>query len=228
MCPRPASGTEPGDWRAGYLGLSPGTRPHRLAAGPLSGRPLRLSYWLALMGSFGPNLRGWRVEMIERDDWTRGMCMRIAALATMLACCASTALASDETAGAEPIDFARDIGPIFVEHCYVCHGPDVQESGLRLDQRDAALAGGDSGPLFIAGAGSESELIRRVTADEDERMPPAEDNNKPLSQDEIEKLTAWIDAGGSWPETAAAGTSHWSFQPIVRPVPQSSRPDRRR
>ena len=57
-----------------------------------------------------------------------------------------------------------------------------------------------------------------VTADEDERMPPPDDNNKPLSEAQIAKLRAWIDAGAEWPEGAAAGSSHWSFQPIVRPV----------
>ena len=115
--------------------------------------------------------------------------------------------------------FVRDIGPIFVEHCYECHGPDAQESGLRLDQRDAALAGGDSGPMFVAGKSDESELIRRVTADDDERMPPPDDNNKPLSEAQIAKLRTWIDAGAEWPEGAAAGSSHWSFRPIVRPEP---------
>ena len=42
------------------------------------------------------------------------------------------------------IDFQRDIQPIFAARCYKCHGPDKQQAGLRLDQRAAALAGGDS------------------------------------------------------------------------------------
>jgi len=113
-----------------------------------------------------------------------------------------------------PVDFAN-VQKIFVEHCYQCHGPDKQESGLRLDQRAAALAGGESGPWFTAGKPERSELLRRVTSTGDERMPPAT-QNKPLTADEIQTLTRWIAADVPWPETAGAG--HWAFQPITRPA----------
>ncbi|MEX2560468.1 MAG: c-type cytochrome domain-containing protein, partial [Pirellulales bacterium] len=43
------------------------------------------------------------------------------------------------------LDFARDVQPLFERHCYDCHGPDTQESGLLLSSRKSALAGGDSG-----------------------------------------------------------------------------------
>ncbi len=78
---------------------------------------------------------------------------------------------------AEPakVDFASGVQPIFVEHCYQCHGPDQQESGLRFDLRAEALKGADSGAWFIAGKSSDSEIVRRITAeDETERMPPPE------------------------------------------------------
>ncbi len=121
---------------------------------------------------------------------------------------------------AEPaaVDFVRDVQPIFVEHCYQCHGPDEQESGLRFDLRDKALAGGDSGPLWVAGKSDESELVRRITAeDESERMPPLDAQAKPLSAEQIATLQAWIDAGAKWPEPNAAGSNHWAFQPIKCP-----------
>ena len=62
---------------------------------------------------------------------------------------------------------------------------------------------GDSGSRAITpGKADESELIRRVEADDvEERMPPKSD---PLSRDEIRILRAWIDQGADWPETAAA------------------------
>ena len=41
----------------------------------------------------------------------------------------------------DEVDFNRDVRPILSEFCFACHGPDKQESGLRLDQRAAALAG---------------------------------------------------------------------------------------
>ena len=44
------------------------------------------------------------------------------------------------------IDFAGEIQPIFQARCQVCHGEAQQQSGLRLDRRDAAMKGGYSGP----------------------------------------------------------------------------------
>ena len=43
-------------------------------------------------------------------------------------------------ATAEPIDYIRDIRPIFAEHCTLCHGPDDAKGGLRLTDREAATS----------------------------------------------------------------------------------------
>jgi len=123
---------------------------------------------------------------------------------------------------AEPakVDFATAVQPIFAEHCYQCHGPDEQESGLRFDLRDRALKGGDSGPWFVAGKSGESEIVRRITAaDETERMPPPDEQTRPLSAAQIETIKAWIDSGAVWPEPRGTTSSHWAFQRIERPVP---------
>ena len=71
------------------------------------------------------------------------------------------------------IDFERQIRPLLVSHCGDCHGPDTQESHLRLDVKHRALKGGDFGPVIVAGKSGDSELIRRVTStDEKKQMPP--------------------------------------------------------
>ena len=36
------------------------------------------------------------------------------------------------------VDFTQQIQPVLAKHCYACHGPDVQEGGLRLDQSEQA------------------------------------------------------------------------------------------
>ena len=61
--------------------------------------------------------------------------------ATLLALAAAT---SPARAG---IDFAREIRPIFSEHCFACHGPDAgkRKAGLRLDERASAFGKGESG-----------------------------------------------------------------------------------
>jgi mono/diheme cytochrome c family protein len=118
------------------------------------------------------------------------------------------------------VEFAGHVQPIFVEHCYQCHGPDKQESNLRLDVREAALKGGDAGAWFVAGNSRQSEMVRRISsADPDERMPPVSPRTKALSSSQIATIANWIDQGAVWPETKAAGSNHWAYQPIERPAP---------
>jgi mono/diheme cytochrome c family protein len=96
------------------------------------------------------------------------------------------------------VDFAKDIQPLFKDKCYKCHGSSRQEAGLRLDRRDDALNGGDSGPMFVSGKSAESRLIQYVAGvDPDVVMPPEGDK---LSDEEIGLLRAWIDQGAKWPE----------------------------
>jgi mono/diheme cytochrome c family protein len=126
-------------------------------------------------------------------------------------------------ATAQSVDFARDVEPIFHERCYVCHGPSMQTNGLRLDRKDAALKGGNSGPAVVPGDSAASKLIERVSSEKEGfRMPPV---GPSLSANQIAVLTAWIDAGADWPERAVAPTpseesqqTHWSFRPVRRPA----------
>ena len=134
-------------------------------------------------------------------------------------------------ASADTIDFETQIRPLLVAKCGDCHGPDMQESSLRLDVRHRAFKGGDFGPVIQVGKAAESELIKRITrADPDHAMPPDE----PLAADEIALLTRWIDAGAEWPETdtdrLARETdrdprlNHWAWQPVTRPDVPPARP----
>lgn len=121
------------------------------------------------------------------------------------------------------IDFVKDVRPIFQKHCYSCHGPSKQKSGLRLDVKSAALRGGDTwGDTIVPYRPDASQLITAITSDEkEERMPP---EGMRLSASEIETLTQWIAQGAIWPDGVDETTiedprSHWSFQKIVRPSP---------
>lgn len=131
---------------------------------------------------------------------------------------------------AAPVDFTRDVQPIFEAHCFDCHGDDMQKNGLRLDTVHGILKGSDSGePLFLRGASADSLVIRMVTStDPKHRMPP---KGERVPEAEIARLRAWIDSGAAMPgEKEAAAqlqlkTDHWSFQPVRRPeVPRSGDP----
>src|SRR5262249_36015314 len=89
------------------------------------------------------------------------------------------------------VDFVRDIQPIFNRACCSCPGPDVQMSGLRLDSKGAAMAGGRFSRVLTPGAASESPLYNRVAGLAGlERMPFG---GTPLSPVEIGLIKAWID-----------------------------------
>ncbi len=124
-------------------------------------------------------------------------------------------------------DFEADIRPLLARHCIGCHGPQKQEGGLRLDQRAAALRGGDSyAPGIVPGSSDSSPLFQFVSReDADRKMPP---KGPQLSAGEIQALKEWIDAGADWPDAAAnegGQSTHWAFQPLVRPaVPAQAQP----
>jgi hypothetical protein len=121
------------------------------------------------------------------------------------------------------IDFTRDIRPIIAARCLTCHGPEKQRSGLRLDRKEDALRGGDSGAVIVPAKSADSPLIRKVTStDPQERMPP---KGAPLMPGQLDLLRRWIDQGAPWPETGDAGGVHWSLRPVVRPpVPEIRNP----
>ena len=131
----------------------------------------------------------------------------------------AVALSSSPAPASPPADFARDIRPLFEKHCYECHGPKKQEGGLRLDERAAALAGGDVGHDIVPGKSDASLLFQAIagTTDEVSRMPQ---KREPLPDAAIAVVKAWIDQGAAWSETiAAAGKDprqHWAFQPAAR------------
>jgi hypothetical protein len=93
--------------------------------------------------------------------------------------------------------FHSEVLPILREECFRCHG-DKEKGGLKLNSREAALAGGSSGaPAIVPGQAARSELITRLRHhDAEERMPPKGD---PVSPARIAVLESWINAGAAWP-----------------------------
>ncbi len=120
---------------------------------------------------------------------------------------------------AEAVDYVRDVKPILRQHCASCHGALRQKGGLRLDHAALIRRGGDSGPAVAATSG-ESLLIRAVRGAGDiERMPL---DAKPLPDEQVATLAAWVDAGAIAPEEPLPEDprAHWSYQkPTKLPLP---------
>lgn len=134
--------------------------------------------------------------------------------------------------------FEKKIRPILAKHCFECHGPDTQEGGLRLDRRDTALAGGDSGPAIVPGEPDQGFLIDAINYGEVYQMPPT----GKLPEADIALIKTWVRQGAVWPEDQASPNStpgngggfdlhqrtseHWSWKPLSNPpLPKVDRPD---
>jgi hypothetical protein len=138
---------------------------------------------------------------------------------------AATAAKESSPVVSHKIDFTKEIQPVFSSACYECHGSEKQKGGLRLDRKQDALKGGDTGPLLVAGKSSESLLILAVTGKKEGlvQMPKKRD---PLKPEQIDLLRAWIDQGANWPESAVAERkdwrTHWAYiAPVCPNVPVS-------
>jgi hypothetical protein len=123
----------------------------------------------------------------------------------------------DEHSTDEPhADYAL-VKKLFMHRCVACHGGLKQQSGLRLDTGELILRGGDDGVIVLPGNSRGSKLLARISGDEaGERMPP---EGSPLSNEEIESVSAWIDSGANSPieKPPSSPRDHWSFQKPVRP-----------
>jgi hypothetical protein len=127
---------------------------------------------------------------------------------------------------AAPVDFQRDIQPIFAERCYSCHGAEKQKNNLRLDRKAKALAGGDSGPSIVAGKSGESRLFKFVAGLDPEIVMPAKGER--LTSNQVTLIKEWIDAGAAWPEEMEENpANHWAFKPPSFAVSNNQMPRNR-
>jgi hypothetical protein len=144
--------------------------------------------------------------------------MRLCVGIFLAAVCASSLSAEDQQ-----VSFNRDVRPILSDACFHCHGPDDQQrqAGLRFDERDSAIAEAESGETpIVPGNLSASELVKRITSDDDSVVMPPRDSGKTISPEQIETLKRWISEGAKY-------EGHWAFQKVVRPaVPDASEDSR--
>jgi hypothetical protein len=117
----------------------------------------------------------------------------------------------------EPVSFNRDIRPILSDACFFCHGPDAEhrEADLRLDiessAKESAITPGDLS----------SELIARLTSDDEDSLMPPPESGKQLTKQQIDLLIKWVGDGAPY-------QAYWAYvPPRTRATPNldSSWPD---
>jgi hypothetical protein len=91
----------------------------------------------------------------------------------------------------EPPSFARDVMPTLGRYCESCHGMRQQHGGLRLDNYDNLMRGGDSGPAVVTRDPKNSLLVAKIEHRDRPSMPP----RKWLPKAAIARIRAWISAG---------------------------------
>jgi hypothetical protein len=106
---------------------------------------------------------------------------------------------------------------VLEQRCWGCHGPSLQQSGLRLDSLEAALRGGSRGPAIVTGIASQSRVVQAIKRTGDLVMPPG----PKLPDADIALVERWIAAGAAWPKTVTSATpaqTWWAFKKPVRPA----------
>jgi mono/diheme cytochrome c family protein len=135
-----------------------------------------------------------------------------------------------EADGAKLEYFEKKVRPILVNHCFSCHSAETKPAGgLRVDDRNGLLTGGNTGKSIVPGKPAESLLLKRVSKDAKKRMPSEGEH---LSDEQIGVLAKWIEEGAVWPPVVVPPVSgkvkakydelrqtHWAFQPITSPKP---------
>ena len=148
--------------------------------------------------------------MLFRMSFARHICLSCAA-ALVLFAWPSGLFAGKDLGG---VDFARDIQPLLSDNCFACHGPDAKQrkADLRLDTRDGALADLDGVSAVVPGKPSESELVARITTDDEDDLMPPPDSGKQLDAAQKALLQRWIADGAEY-------DLHWAYKPVARPTP---------
>ncbi|MDP1562714.1 MAG: DUF1549 domain-containing protein [Pirellulaceae bacterium] len=115
----------------------------------------------------------------------------------------------------DEIDFARQIGPIFEQHCLRCHSAGVDKGDVSL----ATVADLIEAKHLVPGNPDGSYLIELVTGRDGER-PAMPSDGEPLSAEAVSLLRRWIAGGANWPsevvlrEPSKADASWWAYQPL--------------
>jgi WD40 repeat protein len=112
-----------------------------------------------------------------------------------------------------PVEFERDVYPILEANCIACHNVTVSEGDLILENLEAILKGGSTGPAVVAEKPDESLIYMLARRGAEPVMPPLPNDRqaKQLDPKQLGILRQWIVEGAkAGPATAKA----MNWQPI--------------
>ncbi len=100
---------------------------------------------------------------------------------------------------AEPVLYDKDIEPILVNKCAVCHSDNIKEGKFDLGSYEAMLKGGKRGVPLVSGKSADSLIVKLAGKTLKPAMPPK--GEEPLTPEELALLKLWIDQGAKAPTT---------------------------
>lgn len=185
--------------------------------------------------------------MIERSTFRVTKFVAVSAALLLVAALHFSASASRSTSTAvaaqngEAADFfEKQVRPLLLAKCQMCHSAKAKTSGLDLSSAEGFQAGGATGPLVNKENPEASLLLKVISYEGSLKMPPM----GKLKAEEIAVLTAWVKMGAPWPGAQPTVAEHkaeeknwpakttareftdeekkfWSFQPMSHPTPPS-------
>ncbi|GAB3966237.1 ribonuclease inhibitor [Spirosoma terrae] len=111
--------------------------------------------------------------------------------------------------------YQQIVNPILQTRCVQCHNADKSKAGLRLDSPDMIRKGSEDGPVFVAGKGTASQLVKvcLLPEEDDHHMPPK--GKTQLTEGQVALLTWWIDQGASFDKKVADLTTNDAIRPVL-------------
>jgi WD40 repeat protein len=110
-----------------------------------------------------------------------------------------TPIAVVELKRTAPVLYDKEIEPIVVNKCAVCHSDNIKEGKLDLGSYEALMKGGKHGAAVVPGKSADSLLVKLAGRSEKKFMPPK--GEEPLTPDELALIKLWIDQGAKAPTT---------------------------
>ena len=146
---------------------------------------------------------------------------RASLLLLALCACSPAENQSASQTGGQGVDlFTDEVLPVLEEHCFECHGPQLEKvkGGLRITDRESLLEGGSSGPSIDMSELDSSLLLAVIRYEElGLEMPP----KGPLPESDLATLERWVAAGIPWVEverTPEQVEAERFFEQEVRPL----------
>jgi hypothetical protein len=119
----------------------------------------------------------------------------------------------------EPVVYEKDIEPILINKCQVCHSGSVKEGKLDTSSYETLQKGGKRGKPIVPGKPDESLLVKLAGKTQKPFMPPK--SEEPLTPKELALIRAWIEQGAKAP-----GTTRARSQVVLSPLPSRLHPIR--